>query len=144
MLLWRVNLGRISPLYRDGSLFQGMRRPHFLSGVSGNFCSSWTYFISFVFIFLVTTQSISSLNLPWKKTSSVFQTINKEKKRSCPWCNGYRRRIWTRRHEFKSWTWLIAFHIALIPLGKVWIQLFSLQLWVNSRADWFLQPWYGN
>ena len=29
---------------------------------------------------------------------------------------------------------LIAFHIALIPLGKVWIQLFSLQLWVNSRA----------
>ena len=30
---------------------------------------------------------------------------------------------------------LIAFHIAQIPLGKVWIQLFSLQLWVNSRAD---------
>ena len=23
------------------------------------------------------------------------------------------------RHEFKSWTRLIAFHIALIPLGKV-------------------------
>ena len=53
----------------------------------------------------------------------------------CPWCNGYRRRKWIRRHEFKSWTRLIAFHIALIPLGKVWIQLFSLQLWVNSRAD---------
>ena len=35
-----------------------------------------------------------------------------------PWCNGYRRRKWTRRHEFKSWTRLIAFHIALIPLGK--------------------------
>ena len=30
---------------------------------------------------------------------------------------------------------MVAFHIALIPLGKVWIQLFSLQLWVNSRAD---------
>ena len=27
------------------------------------------------------------------------------------------------------------FHIALIPLGKVWIQLFSLQQWINSRAD---------
>ena len=54
---------------------------------------------------------------------------------SCPWCNGYRPRKCTRRHEFKSWTRLIAFHIALIPLGKVWIQLFSLQLWVNSRAD---------
>ena len=49
--------------------------------------------------------------------------------------NGYRRRKWTRRHEFKSWTRLIAFHIALILLGKVWIQLFSLQLWVNSRTD---------
>ena len=52
-----------------------------------------------------------------------------------PWCSRYRRRKWTRRHEFKSWTRLIAFHIALIPLGKVWIQLFSLQLWVNSRTD---------
>ena len=61
----------------------------------------------------------------------------------CPWCNGYSRRIWTLRHEFKSWTWLIAFHIALIPLGKVGIQLFSLQLWVNSRADWVLQLWWG-
>ena len=39
---------------------------------------------------------------------------------------------------------LIAFHIALIPLGKVWIWLFSLQLWVNSRADLVLQPWWGN
>ena len=46
-------------------------------------------------------------------------------------------------HEFKYWTRLIAFHIALIPLGKVWIQLFSLQLWVNSRVD-YLQPWWGN
>ena len=55
--------------------------------------------------------------------------------RRCPWCNGYSRRKWTRWHEFRSWTILIAFHIALIPLGKVWIQLFSLQLWVNSRAD---------
>ena len=53
----------------------------------------------------------------------------------CPWCNCYRCRKWTRRHEFKSWMKLIAFHIALIPLGKVWIQLFSLQLWVNSRID---------
>ena len=49
----------------------------------------------------------------------------------CPWCIGYRRRKCTRRHEFKSWTRLIAFHIALIPLGKVGIQLFSLQLWVK-------------
>ena len=53
----------------------------------------------------------------------------------CMWCNGYRRRKWTWWHGFKSWTRLIAFLIALIPLGKVWIQLFSLQLWVNSRTD---------
>ena len=37
--------------------------------------------------------------------------------------------------EFKSWMRLIAFHVALIPLEMVWIQFFSLQLWVNSRAD---------
>ena len=37
----------------------------------------------------------------------------------CPWCKGYRHRKWTRRHEFKSWTRLIAFHIDLIPLGTV-------------------------
>ena len=42
----------------------------------------------------------------------------------CPWCNGYYRRKWTCRHEFKSWTRQMAFHIALIPLGKVWILLF--------------------
>ena len=43
-------------------------------------------------------------------------------KMRCPWCSRYRRRKWTRRYEFKSWIRLIAFHIALIPLGKVWIQ----------------------
>ena len=51
------------------------------------------------------------------------------------WCNGYHLRKWTQWHKFKSWTGLIAFHIALILLEKVWIQLFSLQLWVNSRTD---------
>ena len=61
-----------------------------------------------------------------------------------PWCNGYCRRKWTRRLEFKTWTRLIAFHVAQIPLGKVWIQLFSLQLWVNGRTDRVLQPWWGN
>ena len=34
----------------------------------------------------------------------------------------------------KYWMRLIAFHIALIPLGKVWIQLFSLQLWVGQTG----------
>ena len=43
-----------------------------------------------------------------------------------------------------SLTRLIAFHIALIPLGKVWIQLFSFQQWINSWADWSFQHWLGN
>ena len=46
--------------------------------------------------------------------------------------------------KFKSQTRLFAFHIALLPLGKVWIQLFSLQLWINSSAVWAFPPWYGN
>ena len=74
----------------------------------------------------------------------IFALTYKSTPRRCPWCNGYHCRKWTRQHEFKSWTRLIAFHIALIPLGKVWIQLFSLQVWVNSRADKVLQPWWGN
>ena len=36
----------------------------------------------------------------------------------CLWCNGYRRRKWTRRHEFKSWTRLIAFSHSTNTLGK--------------------------
>ena len=71
--------------------------------------------------------------------SHIYMYIYK-KKRRCLWCNGYCRRKWTWRHEFKSWMRLIALRIALIPLGKVWIQLFSLQLW----AGWVLQPWLGN
>ena len=35
----------------------------------------------------------------------------------------------------------IAFHIVF---GKVWIQLFSLQLWFNSWPDWALSPWPSN
>ena len=36
------------------------------------------------------------------------------------------------------WMRLIAFCIALILLGKIFIQLFSLQQWVNNRLDWIL------
>ena len=35
------------------------------------------------------------------------------------WCNVYHHKKWTCRQEFKSWTRLIAFHIAPILLGKV-------------------------
>ena len=84
-----------------------------------------------------------------KMTASIINTLALKTlilqlNMRCPRCNGYRRRKWRRRHEFKSSSRLIAFHIALIPLGKIWIQLFSLQLWVNSRADCVLQLWWGN
>ena len=39
---------------------------------------------------------------------------------------------------------MLAFHIALIRVGKICIQPISLQLWVNSGVDWALQPWYDN
>ena len=87
-------------------------------------------FTVLLFLLWVNLLSIQELTFIWNLYGGARGVIWR-----CPWCNCYRRRIWTRRHEFKSWTWLIAFHIALIPLGKVWIQLFSLQLWVNSRAD---------
>ena len=45
---------------------------------------------------------------------------------------------------FKCWTRLFVFYIAPIHLRKVRIQLFSLQLWINCRADWDLKPWDGN
>ena len=49
---------------------------------------------------------------------------------------------WSQRPDFKSRTMLFTFHIMLIPLGKVCIQLSSLQLWVNSRTGCAL--WLGN
>ena len=36
----------------------------------------------------------------------------------CPWRNGYRHRKWTRLHEFKSLTRLIAFSHSTNTLGK--------------------------
>ena len=84
---------------------------------------------------LTSWHKIILVRLTCHKNKSIIMTIAFSR---CPWHNGYRHRKWTRRHKFKSWMRLIAFHIALIPLGKVWIQLFSLQLWVNSRTDWVL------
>ena len=86
---------------------------------------------------------VDKFNNLGSSVSSTENDIDTEPSR-CPWCDGYCLWKWIRRHEFKSWTRLIAFHIALIPLGKVSIQLFSLQLWVNSREDWVLWPWWGN
>ena len=42
--------------------------------------------------------------------------------------------------EIKYWTTLIAFRIALVPLGKGMNPIIFLYLWVNSRANWVLSP----
>ena len=36
------------------------------------------------------------------------------------------------------------FYFVLMLFEKAWIHLSSLQLYVNSRADWVLQSWLGN
>ena len=91
---------------------------------------TWSYNCLFRF-FIIIVIHITSNHLVWfygistivgSSTPSpdyitVFEGIWR-----CPWCNGYHCRKWTWRHEFKSSTRLITFHIALIPLGKVWIQ----------------------
>ena len=38
----------------------------------------------------------------------------------------------------------LCFNFTLIPLGKAWLHLFSLQQQGNSRADRVFSPWYGN
>ena len=43
-------------------------------------------------------------------------------------CNDNHHRKWTWQLKFKSWMRLFAFHIAQILLGKIYIQVFSLQL----------------
>ena len=42
------------------------------------------------------------------------------------WCIVYCCRKWTQQSKFNPWMKLFAFHIGLIPLGKVLIQLFFL------------------
>ena len=71
----------------------------------------------------------------------IYIYIERER---CPWGYCYRCRKWTRWHEFKSWMKLMAFHIALILFRKVWIQLFSFQLYLDSRVDWVLLHCIGN
>ena len=53
----------------------------------------------------------------WRKR----RNSNTHTHRKDSWDNVYHRKKWTWRHGFKSWMTLIAFHIALIPLEKVWI-----------------------
>ena len=47
---------------------------------------------------------------------------------NCSYFEYCRRRKWTQQPEFKSLRRLFVFYVALIPTGKVCLQLFSLQL----------------
>ena len=69
------------------------------------------------------------------KVNIPLNKKNKSNLHRIRWYDVYHCRKWTWQHEFKSWMRLIAFHIALIPLGKVWILLFSIQICVNSREN---------
>ena len=108
-------------------------------------CSILAQFLSSFFSICQNPYSSIDITATWKKSCFILSdrsdfcmidslSIAVHNWR-CSWCSRYHCRKGTWWHEFKSWTRPIAFHIALIPLGKVWIQLFSLQLWVNSRTD---------
>ena len=99
--------------------------------------------------------SIEDLWKQWMIRTSGVRGLGKSMPAACyddyiyiygrySWYNDYHCRKWIWWPEFKSWMTLFTFHIMVIPLGKVWIHLFSLQLWVNSMADSALSPWYGN
>ena len=51
-------------------------------------------------------------------------------------CMSYHCRKWTDKSSSNPWRTCLYFTV-LIPLGMVWVQLFSLQ-WVNHWADWLL------
>ena len=104
-----------------------MHRPFFL------FLFFLIQFKSFIYLFNHSLQSLFLLSKSTKhmrvftiktKLNNTIWLLNLFKQngkiyifiRRCPWCNGYHHRKWTRQHEFKSWTRLIA----------------------------FLQPWWGN
>ena len=80
-------------------------------------------------------KSYSSQRFSKKFVMEIFSSLLNDLDWRCPWCNGYRHGNGhgdTSSNPGREW---LHFHIALIPSGKVLIQLFSLQLWVNSRAD---------
>ena len=76
--------------------------------------------------FLLYSQTLPQMHIYCNPDSSkltresiiyIYIYIERERER-CPWYNGYCRRKWTQRHEFKSWTRLIAFSHSPNTLGK--------------------------
>ena len=69
----------------------------------------------------------------WREKRKVSEK-KREKVRMRSRCNSDLCRKWIPWLEFKSLKKLFA----IIPMKKAWIQLVSLQRWVNIRADWAL------
>ena len=82
-------------------------RPAFARPYVGVHKSTLNTLICLTFFFLYINPYVNLLNL-----LNVF-TKHELTAGFCPWCNGYHRRNWTQRDEFKSSTRLTAFHTAL-------------------------------
>ena len=91
-------------------------------------CTTWWWW----WLVCLKTEQTSLNKLITVSKLCILDTRNKV---NVPRWNGYCRGIRTGRPKFKSWTRLLAFRLLLIPFRKSLTQLFSLQLWVNSRAD---------
>ena len=85
-------------------------------------------------------------NICWEELAQIWEQYSiqgkiwflfwvKQNIGRCLWYKGYWHKKLIQPLEFKSWMRLVAIYIALIHMRKVWIQLYSLQLWVNSRAE---------
>ena len=82
--------------------------------------SIFTLFVSFP-----TYHRHSIVTLRWVGNSFALHMMNFN---GDVCCKDYHRRKWRQRHEFKFLDEAVAFRIALTLLGKVWIQLFLLDI----------------
>ena len=105
--------------------------------------SSWLFlfFVGLIRICFVIVYNFSLKLLLWFKLKNNHWLLDfnyfKQSVPTIDFIGGTRGIIVTvvRRHEFKSLMRLIVFHISQMPLEKIWINQFSFQLLVNSRAD---------
>ena len=68
-----------------------------------NLCSLFnTKSIIYIYIDMICKRIVCRWHYFYMSHSSFVCTQLNSFSRRCPWCNGYRRRKWTRWHEFKS------------------------------------------
>ena len=78
--------------------------------------------------------------VPVPRESSVFRVFRIPTRISILWTYVHFTYLYhgyvTQRLVFKSYNRLFTFHIALILWGRIWIQLFFFQIWVNRKENW--------